>query len=150
MNKSDNPQTDDMKFNMYSEEGEILCEVVKASFCADIEVHRDQLIRELAELNSSLESEKITRNHVIQKGAELERELNEQVVCNGKGAEREADLLGKVDRLERDNARLREALSVLISAGELLADECADQNRCEAWDEQRDTVNQLLSGAASA
>lgn len=74
MNKSDNPQTDDMKFNMYTEEGEILCEVVKASFCADIEVHRDQLIRELAELNSSLESEKITRNHVIQKGAKLERE----------------------------------------------------------------------------
>ena len=52
--------------------------------------------------------------------------------------------------LELENERLREALSVLISAGELLADECADQNRCEAWDEQRDTVNQLLSGAASA
>ena len=40
---------------------------------------------------------------------ELERELNEQVVCNGKGAEREADLLGKVERLEREIARLREA-----------------------------------------
>ena len=37
---------------------------------------------------------------------ELERDLNEQVVCNGKGAEREADLLGKLDRLERENARL--------------------------------------------
>ena len=42
--------------------------------------------------------------------AELERELNEQVVCNGKGAEREADMLGKVERLECEIARLREAL----------------------------------------
>lgn len=41
---------------------------------------------------------------------DLERELNEQVVCNGKGAEREADLLGKVDRLERENALLLDAL----------------------------------------
>jgi hypothetical protein len=37
---------------------------------------------------------------------ELEHDLNEQVVCNGKGAEREAALLGKVERIERDNARL--------------------------------------------
>ena len=40
---------------------------------------------------------------------ELQLELAEQVLCNGKGAEREADLLGKVERLERENARLREA-----------------------------------------
>jgi hypothetical protein len=37
---------------------------------------------------------------------ELEIELNEQVACNGKGAEREAALLGKVERLERENARI--------------------------------------------
>ena len=36
----------------------------------------------------------------------LERELAEQVLCNGKGAEREADLRGKVERLERENAKL--------------------------------------------
>lgn len=45
---------------------------------------------------------------------ELERELDEQVLCNGKGAEREADLLGKVERLERENVRLREALEKLL------------------------------------
>jgi hypothetical protein len=38
---------------------------------------------------------------------ELERELNEQVLCNGKGGEREAGLLVKVDRLERENALFR-------------------------------------------
>jgi len=62
--------------------------------------------------------------------------------------DREAALINKVSELERENARLREALSILISAGELLADECSDENRCEAWDEQRDVVNKLLSGSS--
>lgn len=65
---------------------------------------------------------------------ELERELNEQCRLNGKGSEREAALLGKVERLERElkvadywsnhhaahaddlikeNARLREAIADL-------------------------------------
>ncbi|MFN9951491.1 MAG: hypothetical protein ACK55I_00190, partial [bacterium] len=36
----------------------------------------------------------------------LEIELNEQVLLNGKGSEREAALLAKVERLERENAAL--------------------------------------------
>jgi hypothetical protein len=43
----------------------------------------------------------------------------EQVVCNGKGAEREAGLLGKVDRLERENARLQMELDASCNAEEL-------------------------------
>ena len=44
---------------------------------------------------------------------ELEIELNEQVLLNGKGSEREYSLLGKVERLERENAVLREILNRL-------------------------------------
>lgn len=47
---------------------------------------------------------------------ELERELNDQVVCNGKGAEREAALLGKVEMLEREIAGLRGCGSALRDA----------------------------------
>jgi len=45
---------------------------------------------------------------------QLEEELHEQCVLNGKGSEREANLLGKVERLERENAALREALKNAI------------------------------------
>ena len=40
--------------------------------------------------------------------AGLRVELEEQARLNGKGSEREAGLLGKVERLERENAALRE------------------------------------------
>ena len=46
---------------------------------------------------------------------QLEEEIHEQCVLNGKGAEREADLLGKVERLERENKRLRTALAFISS-----------------------------------
>ena len=42
---------------------------------------------------------------------QLEEELLEQCVLNGKGSEREAALLGKVERLERENAALREQIN---------------------------------------
>lgn len=41
---------------------------------------------------------------------QLEEELHEQCVLNGKGAEREAALLAKVERLEREVAVLRAAI----------------------------------------
>jgi len=44
---------------------------------------------------------------------QLRAELNEEAVLNGKGSEREAALLGKVERLERENAVLREILNRL-------------------------------------
>ena len=47
---------------------------------------------------------------------ELERELAEQVTLNGKGAEREADLRGRVERLERF---LDEAKSEMIAVAKL-------------------------------
>ena len=37
---------------------------------------------------------------------ELEIELNEQVLLNGKGSEREYSLLGKIERLEREKLEL--------------------------------------------
>jgi len=43
----------------------------------------------------------------------LEKEVHEQCVLNGKGAEREAALLGKVERLERENKRLSTALAYI-------------------------------------
>lgn len=36
---------------------------------------------------------------------ELERELNEEVLLNAKGAEREARLLARIAELEKDKAR---------------------------------------------
>lgn len=45
---------------------------------------------------------------------QLEEEIHEQCVLNGKGAEREADLLGKVERLEKDNAILQKKYNILF------------------------------------
>ena len=53
--------------------------------------------------------------NLLGKYDELEKEIHEQCVLNGKGAEREADLLGKVERLERENKRLRTALAFISS-----------------------------------
>jgi hypothetical protein len=50
---------------------------------------------------------------------ELERELHEQCVVNGKGSEREAVLLGRVECLERENARLQMELDGSCNAEEL-------------------------------
>lgn len=47
---------------------------------------------------------------------ELERELNEQCRLNGKGSEREAALLGKVERLERECREMRSLLLRIHSA----------------------------------
>jgi hypothetical protein len=44
----------------------------------------------------------------------LEEEIHEQCVLNGKGAEREAALLGKVQRLEKDNAILKKKYNILF------------------------------------
>jgi len=51
--------------------------------------------------------------NLLSKYDELETEVHEQCVLNGKGAEREADLLGKVERLERENKRLSTALAYI-------------------------------------
>ena len=53
--------------------------------------------------------------NLLGKYDELEKEIHEQCGLNGKGAEREADLLGKVERLERENKRLRTALAFISS-----------------------------------
>ena len=51
---------------------------------------------------------------------ELEIELNEQVLLNGKGSEREYSLLGKIERLERENAALRALLIRIRNEKDLL------------------------------
>lgn len=48
----------------------------------------------------------------MRKLKQLEEELHEQCVLNGKGSEREAALLGKIERLERENAALRQKLEL--------------------------------------
>jgi hypothetical protein len=50
---------------------------------------------------------------LLSKYDELETEIHEQCALNGKGAEREAALLGKVERLERENKRLSTALAYI-------------------------------------
>jgi uncharacterized protein (UPF0335 family) len=49
---------------------------------------------------------------------ELEIELNEQVLLNGKGSEREYSLLGKVERLERENASLKASIKDMLHAAD--------------------------------
>lgn len=51
---------------------------------------------------------------LLSKYDELETEIHEQCVLNGKGAEREAALLGKVERLEKDNAILKKKYNILF------------------------------------
>jgi hypothetical protein len=51
------------------------------------------------------------RENLRRENAALRAELNEEAILNGKGSEREAALLGKLERLERENATLREALT---------------------------------------
>jgi hypothetical protein len=78
----------------------------------------------------------------MDKQAELERELNEQVACNWKGAEREAGLLGKVDRLERENARLVNQIDNLRKCGTAVRNALSysdrswpnDQTKIREWD----------------
>jgi hypothetical protein len=52
--------------------------------------------------------------NILSKYDELETEVHEQCVLNGKGAEREAALLGKVERLEKDNAILKKKYNILF------------------------------------
>ena len=52
--------------------------------------------------------------NLLGKYDELETEIHEQCVLNGKGAEREADLLGKVERLEKDNVILKKKYNILF------------------------------------
>ena len=59
---------------------------------------------------------------------ELELELNEQVLLNGKGSEREYILLGKIERLERENAKFRNTLVNII--GILTEDNNMTQAAC--------------------
>lgn len=59
---------------------------------------------------------------------ELELELNEQVLLNGKGSEREYSLLGKIERLERENAKFRNTLVNII--GILTEDNNMTQAAC--------------------
>lgn len=61
--------------------------------------------------------------NLLSKYDELETEVHEQCVLNGKGAEREAALLGKVERLERENKRLHSALKGIILYDPLYKDD---------------------------
>ncbi len=54
------------------------------------------------------------------------------------------ELVARCLRFQVENDKLRNACDLLILSGELLADECADEKRCEGWDETRDEVNRLL------
>lgn len=54
----------------------------------------------------------------MRKLKQLEEELHEQCVLNGKGSEREAALLAKVERLERENAALKAAIKDMLHAAD--------------------------------
>ena len=72
--------------------------------------------------------------NLLRKYDELEKEIHEQCVLNGKGAEREADLLGKVERLERENKRLRTALAFISST----LGEDSDMSQAECMEKSYD------------
>lgn len=46
---------------------------------------------------------------------DLERELMEQARLNGMGSEREASMLAQIDRLQKENATLRQAIDKLAA-----------------------------------
>ena len=72
-------------------------------------------IKQICEqIESSEYSAELMLQHLVLAAAELEKEVYEQCVLNGKGAEREADLLGKVERLEKDNAILQKKYNILF------------------------------------
>jgi hypothetical protein len=64
-------------------------------------------IEEICEqIESSEYSAEFMLQHLVLAAAELEKELDEQCVLNGKGSEREANLKGKVEWLERKLAAI--------------------------------------------
>ena len=77
------------------------------------------------------------RKEAIARAESAEREVEEQCLLNGKGAEREASLIGKLERAEREIEQKRNLLTVAIkSAG----DQAARAERAEA------EVDQLKDG----
>ena len=74
--------------------------------------------------------------NLLRKYDELETEVHEQCVLNGKGAEREADLLGKVERLERENKRLSTALAYISAT----LSEASDMSQAECMQRVYDFV----------
>ena len=82
---------------------------------------RDQLRAEVERLRSDRDCEKRLRKDAdefredaIARADSAEAECLEQARLLGKGAEREADLLGKVGRLEKDNAILKKKYNILF------------------------------------
>ena len=71
---------------------------------------------------------------LLSKYDELETEIHEQCVLNGKGAEREAALLGKVERLERENKRLSTALAFISAT----LSEDSDMSQAECMEKSYD------------
>ena len=71
----------------------------------------DSLLLKLEVQPYKIEAEKLADH-----ARELERELDEQCLLNGKGSEREAALLGKMERLERERREMRSLLLRIHSA----------------------------------
>ena len=84
------------------------------------------------QIESSEYSAELMLQHLVLAAAELEKEVHEQCVLNGKGAEREADLLGKVERLEKDNAILKKKYNILFSISTTSA-RCAGHKALQPW-----------------
>jgi hypothetical protein len=75
-------------------------------YCAHIK--NPLSIKQICEqIKSSEYSAELMLQHLVLAAAELEKEVDEQCVLNGKGSEREANLLGKIERLEKDNVILK-------------------------------------------
>ena len=66
------------------------------------------------QIESSEYSAELMLQHLVLAAAELEKEVDEQCVLNGKGSEREANLLGKIQRIEKDNAILKKKHNILF------------------------------------
>jgi hypothetical protein len=102
---SDTPETDE-QFKSFPAYFEI------DLFCRKLERQRDEARAERDEASELLASEKITRNHIIRRSVQVERERDEWREC----AEKLAEIIGAPDEMEsrlwKTDDEINEAWSV--------------------------------------
>jgi hypothetical protein len=83
----------------------------------------DAVVLALHDMTNLLDSEKSTRNHMIKRGAELERELNAE-------KQERADFGALVDKLERELNAAMEALEAIMPY--IVGDKCVPWEKAQS------------------
>ncbi len=92
----------------------------------------DQLLQDIAELEFE--------------NAGLRVQMEQQAICNGKGSEREAALLAKVETLERDNAALRSAAVEVCALARAWVTVWGDKLSAESIKQLEEWEKKILKG----